>query len=174
MGCTAYCVQHGSVLIGVSNALGKTSILARLTTGQWLGELALFDGGARTHDVYADECASLWHIPAQALRTYLRAQPDLWRSLGQLLAAKTRRLMEGLSQQTLMSPENRMAQRLLLLAQGSEQLRFSQEELAGAIGISRQTCNAILKHLAQQGLIQVERNGLRLLDQPGLAKLSQG
>ena len=71
-----------------------------------------------------------------------------------------------------MSSAGRLAQRMLLLADGQPSLRLSQEALASAVGLSRQTCNALLQQLAEHQLIQLNRNSITLLDPAGLARIS--
>lgn len=167
-----YAVLSGSVLIGSSNALGKAAVLARLGAGQWFGELGLFDHESRSHDAHTDEACLLWHATQAGMLALLAQQPEMWPALGRLLAGKTRKLMAGLHQHTLMSSAGRLAQRMLLLADGQPSLRLSQEALASAVGLSRQTCNALLQQLAEHQLIQLNRNSITLLDPAGLARIS--
>src|SRR5574343_192051 len=169
-----YGILDGSVVIGSSSLMGKHSVLTRLAAGHWFGEVALFDHGPRTHDAGSDRGCLLWHVPQAALLGWLQGWPQGWLPLGQLMAAKTRKLMQGLAQQTLLSPEARLAQRLLLLADGDGRIRLSQEALASATGISRQTCNAILRQLADAGLISVGRVQLQVHDRSALQQLESG
>lgn len=166
-----YGILQGSVLIGSSSAVGKNSVLARLAPGQWFGEVALFDQGPRTHNAHTDSGCLLWHVPHGALLAWLEGWPQGWYYLGQLMAGKTRQLMSGLAQQTLLSPEARVAQRLLLLAGDGQAVSLSQEALASATGISRQTCNTILGQLADAGLISIARKQLTLLNRPALLRI---
>ena len=91
-----------------------------------------------------------------------------------MLAGKTRKLMNGLEQHTLLSSRARVAQRLLLLADGAPSLRLSQEALASAVGLSRQSCNAMLGQLAELGVIQLGRGVITVRDAVGLARESEG
>lgn len=166
-----YGILEGSMVIGSSSLTGKHSVLTRLGAGHWFGEVALFDHGPRTHDAGSDRGCLLWHVPQAALLGWLQGWPQGWLPLGQLMAAKTRKLMQGLAQQTLLSPEARLAQRLLLLADGDGRIRLSQEALASATGISRQTCNAILRQLADGGFLTIGRGHLQLLDRRALGQL---
>ena len=49
-----YCVLSGAVCFGAIAPSGRGSIVALAEAPQWFGEVALFDGGARTHDAWAD------------------------------------------------------------------------------------------------------------------------
>lgn len=163
-----YGILEGSMVIGSSSLTGKHSVLTRLAAGHWFGEVALFDHGPRTHDAGSDGGCLLWHVPQAPLLAWLHGWPQGWLPLGQLMAGKTRKLMQGLAQQTLLSPEARLAQRLLLLAGSDGHINLSQEALASATGISRQTCNAILRQLAEAGMLTIGRGQLQLLDRDAL------
>ena len=62
----------------------------------------------------------------------------------------------------------------VLLADGAPSLRLSQEALASAVGLSRQSCNAMLGQLAELGLIQLGRGVITVRDAAGLARESEG
>lgn len=165
-----YCLLAGSMRISCISSQGKEAPLARLQPGDWFGELALFDDGPRSHDAIASQPCTLWHVPQTALQTWLQQQPQHWRYLGLLLTDKTRRLMQGLAQQTLLDIPSRLAQRLWLLSSTqSPELALSQEELAGMLGISRQSCNAALQALAANGLLQLARGRIRIANRQALA-----
>lgn len=166
-----YGILDGSMVIGSSSLMGKHSVLTRLGAGHWFGEVALFDHGPRTHDASSDRGCLLWHVPQAALLAWLQGWPQGWLPLGQLMAGKTRKLMQGLAQQTLLSPLARLAQRLLLLADSAGHIHLSQEALASATGISRQTCNALLQQLLESQLIAIGRGKVQLLDRQALQQL---
>jgi CRP/FNR family cyclic AMP-dependent transcriptional regulator len=55
-----------------------------------------------------------------------------------------------------------------------EVLRITQQELAYLVGLSRQRVNEALATLQEQGIIQVEYGGLRVLDLQGLRTAMPG
>ena len=55
---------------------GKESILATLATGEFFGEVALFDHGPRSADVVANQDSLLLKIPAGAFQRFLSEAPD--------------------------------------------------------------------------------------------------
>jgi CRP/FNR family cyclic AMP-dependent transcriptional regulator len=61
-----YCVLDGVVRIGAASFAGKEALLAVIEPVNWFGEITLFDGGARTHDGYAERDSILFHVPRAA------------------------------------------------------------------------------------------------------------
>ena len=86
--------------------------------------------------------------------------------LGQFIAAR--------ESDRLNNPELRVARSLAALCNPvlypgvGNVLRITQQELAYIAGLSRQRANAALQMLQEQGLVQVEYGGLRVLDLAGL------
>jgi len=171
-----YAVLRGALLIsGVSEA-GRQSSLLVLEPPSWFGEIALFDGGPRTHDAQALQDALLLHVPSSRLDALLAARPQYWRELGLLLADKLRRALLAFEDQALLGAGPRLARRLLMLAEGFEtrpggpcqRIALSQEQLAMMVAVSRQTANQLLKALAARGIVSLQRGGIEILDPAGL------
>jgi DNA-binding transcriptional regulator YhcF (GntR family) len=55
---------------------------------------------------------------------------------------------------------------------GPRKMSLSQEELGILAGLSRQTVNAVLKTLEQQGLVALEFGRVSILDDDGLTALA--
>ena len=62
-----YAVLDGAVRFGAVNLAGKESVVGLAEPPQWFGEVALLDGGPRTHDAWAESDATLTHVPLQAI-----------------------------------------------------------------------------------------------------------
>lgn len=73
---------------------GKESVLATLATGEFFGEMALFDDGPRSADVIANQDSSLLKFHASSLRTLREQAPDVaadfLAAVGRSLAARIR------------------------------------------------------------------------------------
>ena len=165
-----YCVIEGALRISGLAASGKEALLMFLEPPNWFGEIALFDGGLRTHDAWAVDACSLLQIPQTALTKILQHHPDYWRELGLLLAEKLRLAFVALESLALMPAPQRLAQRLLMIAegygtsQGRALIRLPQDQLAAMVSLSRQTTNQILRDLAAQGVVRLQRGGIEIVD----------
>lgn len=73
---------------------GKESVLSTLGTGEFFGEMALFDDGARSADVVANKDSSLLKLTGASLRQLREKSPevaaDFLLAVGRSLAARIR------------------------------------------------------------------------------------
>ena len=79
-----------------------------------------------------------------------------------------------LAAELLLPPETRLWRRLAMLAEsyGDEPIRMSQDDLARIAGTVRQTANRVLQVGVRQGVLEVERGLIKVLDRPQLAHLA--
>lgn len=186
--CGLYAVARGALSISGTEACGdqaRTALLALVEPPMWLGEIALFDGDRRTHDARAATACIVLHVPQAALRDWLQAHPAHWQPLALLLTDKLRACLVALEEQTLLPAPQRLARRLVRMAEGfgqwqpdaltgrgSQRLRreldVSQDQLARMLGLSRQTTNQILQELQQAGCLRLRRGKLEIRDLQGL------
>jgi CRP-like cAMP-binding protein len=174
-----YGVLEGAICFGAVNAEGKESVVGLAEPPQWFGEVALLDGGPRTHRAWADSGAKLVHVPLQAAMQWLSAHPADWQHIGRLAVHKLRVMFGAIEDAHLHPARARLVRCLVLLAgaygqrDGSPQrsLRVSQERLGTMLALSRQTVNALLQDLEREHLIVCVRGGVRILDLPRLLVL---
>ena len=88
-----YLVLEGELRVRLMIA-GKESIIATLMAGEFFGEVALFDQGARSADVIANQNSTLLKISAEAFGNLLAQAPDIAApylfSIGKTLVARIR------------------------------------------------------------------------------------
>jgi CRP/FNR family transcriptional regulator, cyclic AMP receptor protein len=99
------------------------------------------------------------------------------------MADKLRLAFASMEAQMLQPAPQRLAQRLLLMAEGHgtaaspehfrPKLNITQEELARMLGVSRQTINQILQNFKDQGWIHQQRGELDIRDAEALRRLAQ-
>nr|WP_318841070.1 Crp/Fnr family transcriptional regulator [Noviherbaspirillum aerium] len=167
-----YCVVEGAVRITGIAESGKEALLAIIEQPHWFGEIALFDGQARTHDAWTEGATAILHFPQHALTELLASHPAYWREFGLLLAQKLRMTFLAVEEAALLSAAGRVARRLVAISEGYGEwkgrsrrgIQVSQEQLALMLSLSRQTVNQILKQLEAQGVIRLSRGGIEILD----------
>ncbi len=177
-----YCVLDGAVRIGAASACGREALLALMGPVSWLGEIALFDSGVRTHDAYAERDTTLFHVPRAALAALLDETPAYWHEFGLLLAQKLRLAFEAIEESALLPAAPRVARRLLLLAAGYGEagldaasdapdtdaarhvIHVPQEDLALMLALSRQTVNQILRQFERDGLLVLRYGEIEIVD----------
>ena len=77
---------EGAIRISAVSENGKEALLILVEAPHWFGEIALFDGQARTHDAYAEGHTQLLQIPQAALLELLRREPHYWRDMALLMS----------------------------------------------------------------------------------------
>lgn len=179
--CGLYAVLHGSMqfmAVGGHADNAREGIVATFPEAHWFGELSLLDGLPRSHDVEASGRAVLLHIPQTAMARLTAHYPEYWCALARLQSYHLRTMAMLWEETGLLSAPDRLPRRLLLIAshyhgrhQALPPLRIvnvSQQQLSQMLAISRQTVNLLLKDLERQGLIQLRRNAIEILDFAGL------
>jgi CRP-like cAMP-binding protein len=171
-----YAVLSGVARISGVNNQGKEAVLSFIDASLWFGEVTLFDRGVRTHDVIAQTNMRVLFVPQKVLDLLLAEFPEYWCDFGVLLAQKLRFMFNSLEDYALLSAEQRLAKRLLLLCSHIEEpnhytFHLSQQQLASMSYLTRQTTNQLLKHFQSIKLISLGYNKLTILDKVQLEAL---
>lgn len=172
-----YAVLGGTLCIGAVSSAGREAIVGLAEAPQWFGEVALLDGGRRTHDAWAETDARLVRVPLADLTQLLARRPEIWRDIGCLAMHKLRVVLDLLEGTALDEPRQRLVRHLASLTDGYGQRKdggrrrvpVSQERLATLLNMSRQTVNELLGQLEREGLIRRMRGAIEVLDGERLA-----
>jgi len=174
-----YAVLDGAICFGAVNPEGKEALVGLAESPQWFGEVALLDGGGRTHHAWADSDATLLHVPLAAIARWLADHPAHWQYIGRLAAHKLRVVFTAVEDAGLRPPRERLIRCLVALASSYGErdpspqptVRVSQERLGSILSLSRQTINVLLQGLEHEQLLVCMRGGVRILDFGRLRKL---
>ncbi|MBQ4833182.1 Crp/Fnr family transcriptional regulator [Pseudoalteromonas sp. MMG010] len=172
-----YAVINGVARISGVNSQGKEAVLSFIDAGLWFGEVTLFDNGVRTHDVIAQTNLQVFFVPQNKLAQLLKTYPQYWQDFGLLLAQKLRMLFISLEDYALLSAEQRLVKRLLLLCSHIDNptaytFNLSQQQLADMTYLSRQTTNQLLKKLQAKAVITLQYNQLTIINKSLLEQLA--
>jgi CRP-like cAMP-binding protein len=177
-----YLIQTGKMKLGTSSPGNRENLLAVLGKGEIIGELTLFDPGARTATATAVTSANLLQLSHEAFVEWLDQNPAASMQLLKALAQRLRRTNEVVGGLVFFDVPGRIAKALLDLAEqfGEEtadgtqvvQHHLTQEELAHLVGSSRETVNKTLTDFANRGWIKLDGRSVRLLDRAHLARRS--
>ena len=179
-GDALFIVASGSVKVVLPSDEGaEPAIVAVLGPGEFFGELAILDGAAHSATIVALEATETLVLHRDTFLGLIDTAPELRRALLASLAAEIRRLTGHVEDLHFLDLPGRLASRILRLA-ASEQPNaggsvtipwpYTQSELAGMIGGSRQSVNRLLADLADEGLIRVGRDVLVVADVDRLAR----
>ena len=173
-------VANGSVKIMVPADLGtEPAILTTIRPGGFFGELALLDGGPRSATAVAVDAVEALILQRTAFVRLVDEQPSIRHALLAALATEIRRLTAQVEDLHFLDLPGRLARHLLreiageggALPDGEARVPwpYTQGELAGMIGGSRQSVNRLLGDFVNQGLLRFEGDDLVIPDPRRLA-----
>jgi CRP/FNR family transcriptional regulator, cyclic AMP receptor protein len=168
-------VRQGRVRVTRTAITGEESVLAVRGPGEIVGEFAAIDGGARAAALVAVDRVCGLMIKGRALKDLCHARPSIAWALLCVVVSRQRATSE---QQDLRTGPAlyRVGAVLLNLAHREEDdmiatVPLSQRELAGIVGISRETLVRTLKVLRDEKIIVTRRNDIKILHEDELRAL---
>ena len=171
-----YVVTSGELRVVVASATGDEATIAVIRPGEACGELGLIDGQPRSATVIASERSKLLSVRRADFIEWLRPRPDAALALLETLSIRLRRMDETLADFAFLALPQRLAKRLLELANASEGnalIRVTQAELASMLGVSRESVNKELNALAREGWIELGRGSVRVKDVEALERVAE-
>lgn len=176
---------RGAVRVSSTSVTGKQITLTYIEPGLWFGDVSIFDGDSRTHDVYAHDDTTLLCVARADFQKILAQHVEFYQAMLRLNARRIRQLYGLVEDLNTLPLRARLAKQLLHLArsygvaslanEGEIRigLHLAQEELAQLLGASRQRVNQELKGMEREGLIRIEAGGLVVRQREGLMRLSE-
>lgn len=141
--------------------------------GFWIGEYSLLTGDPAAVSTVATTAVRVLHLARSDFEQMTEANPRWFRPFANLALQRYALIVRQLSDTRALSPDERVRTRLADLVElrraerygsGAVVLRLSQEELARIVGVSRQTLNALLADLRDEGLVEIGFRSLRIPD----------
>jgi len=171
-----FCVIEGLVALSVNHADGEQTMLSAVSSGGWFGEGTLLKAQPWQFDAVALRKTRAVLIPAGQFQQLRATSLGFNHFVQDLLNARLGTLIGAAICARHAPLEARVARAIVDLidrsAPGEVTLRLSQAEIAMLAGTSRQRANMALKLLGEHGLVDVQRDGLRVLDVPRLRAVS--
>ena len=161
-------VARGAIRISSVSLSGKQVTLTYAEPGTWFGDIALVDGGPRTHDADAPGASTVLTVARAEFYALLQQHVELYDALLRLNCRRLRLMFDQIEDLATRPLQARLARQILLLArrhgipegpEGNEVrigLQLAQEDLAQLIGASRQRVNQELKGFEREGALRVE------------------
>jgi CRP/FNR family transcriptional regulator/CRP/FNR family cyclic AMP-dependent transcriptional regulator len=186
-GDALFVIERGRVKITLPADDGsEPAILTTIGQGGFFGELALLDGAPRSATAVAVDGVYALVLRRDAFDRLVDEAPPLRHALLATLAGEIRRLTAQVQDLHFLDLPGRLARHLLreiarthdlpdddpsTLPSGEVRLPwpFTQTELAGMIGGSRQTVNRLLADFVADGLLRFEGDELVITDPVRLA-----
>lgn len=172
-------VLSGNVRLSEYTRDGKLILAGAFSAGVWFGVISEFDGQPRPHTATAVQHSRVLHLSSAAVRELMSTD---WRNcfdLGRCVAALYRRTLHSLSNLRTFDYPARVAQSLLAMSDYEIVIRSSdadprvtQDDLAAAVGVTRQTIHKLLTEWEEQGIIERGYGRIRLINQRALSRIA--
>jgi CRP/FNR family cyclic AMP-dependent transcriptional regulator len=178
-----FCVLRGHLKVTACDSHGHEIVVNLMQAGDVFGEIAFFDGQARSATVTSLDAGELLVIRRADFLLLLQKAPVIATRMLPALARLVRRLTERAEDSAFLDVRARLAKALGDLADrvgtplGPQQValrvRLSQQELGDMVQATRESVNKCLGEWEREGIIQ--RNGRQLVieDRERLRELSR-
>jgi CRP/FNR family transcriptional regulator, cyclic AMP receptor protein len=178
-------VLRGRVKISNVSLEGREAVHNLINPGRVFGEIALLDGKERTADATALEPTELLVLQRRDFIPFVESHPPrMALRLIEVLCAKLRRTTTVVEDTAFLTTGPRIAKALLRLAEeyGRREggggavrieLKLSQRELGGMVGLARENVNRQLREWREDGLIRIDRGCVVIEDVESLGAIAE-
>lgn len=144
-------------------------IYKTLTIGDFFGEIPMFDQAPRSASVAALDTCTVQVLSYPAFEKVLAESPDIAYRMMEKMTKRLRDADRKIGALAMLDISARVSRTLMELAIMSNGRRvvgapFTQKDLAGMVGASREMVNRTLKDLEEGGFIHVERQSITILN----------
>lgn len=173
-----YAVLEGQVHLVRDVGTGEEALIQICEPGYWFGALALLNGSPTAVTAIAHSAVRALLLPKARFERILEEEPRHYPAIARLELGRFASLLRIFAEVQGLEPEARLRGRLAAMAglrlqerpaDGPPSLAVSQADLARMVGVSRQTLNALLGKLRDEGAIEIGFRRIRVLDGERLA-----
>ncbi len=172
-------IRSGRVAVRVSSPAGEVVTLNVLSAGDYFGELSLLrdrPSRHRTATLIALEDVETLSLSAAAFHALCERYPKVERVVVAFLARRVEELSYRLLEALYVSVDRRVYRRLVELARiygdssKTVAIPLRQEHVADLAGATRPTVNQVLQKLSSQGIVELHRGRIDVVDLPALRR----
>lgn len=171
-----FLLKKGRVQLYRLTAEGKKIVVATLGPGAIFGEMSLVGQGMyNTFAEAADECV-LCVMSRADVERLMREKPQVALRIVEAMGKRLTQMERQLEEVAFKSIPARLASLLLRLAgeAGSDEVTgYTHQDLAEVLGTYRETITQTLNDLKTQGLVEIGRKKVTLIDKPGLENVAE-
>ena len=165
-----FLVLRGRVRLSRTAADGREQVLAMVGPGENFSSVPIFDSQPNPTTARAMSPVDCLLLPRLDLLALIGAHPDLALAALREMADQLRELMSLVEDLAFRSVRARLARQLLSAAAG-DAAELTHQELAERAGTVREIAGRVLRRLAEEGLVRLERGRVIVLDRQGLAQV---
>lgn len=175
-----YCISKGRVKIYKMLKNGEQKVIRILIPGELLGYRSLLADEPYAATAEAIEHTVICAIPKDTFIKVLRQSPDLALKFLAKMAVELRTSEDQIIILKEFSARQRTAQLLISLIDNPNKPNpvikgiLSRNEMAQMIGVMQETFSRTLHYFLNQGIIEISRSDISIIDLKGLNKYAQG
>lgn len=160
-----FILKKGRVNLYRMTAEGKKLVTATVEPGTVFGEMSMIGQGMVDSFAEASEDCTLCVMSRTDVERLIREQPSVSLRLLQLLATRLDAAEERLADVAYKSVPARIATTLLRLSgDAGDAVKLSHQDIADMVGTYRETATRILNELRAEGLVELKRMHIDILD----------
>lgn len=170
-----YYLHSGWLKVVKTSPEGREQVLQFIGPGETFNSIGAFANRPNPATALALEPAGIWVLKREGLAHLLREQPEVAQRVIEEMADRMIHLVKLVEDLSLRSVTGRLARMLLNDAPEGVLPRpkwYTQTELAARLGTVPDVVQRALSNLAFEGIIEVERQAIRLRDRTALEKLA--
>lgn len=171
-----FILKTGRVQLYRISPEGKKLVIASLGPGTLFGEMPLL--GQQLHNTFAEaaEDCVIFVMSRKDLERLFLNKPQVALRVLDITGRRLRDVESRLQTMAFKGIPARLASLLLLLAEehdGLEVVGLTHQDLAETVGTYRETATQVLNDLKAQGLIEIGRKRITILDPDGLLAMAE-
>lgn len=173
-----YLIQDGKIKTYKSSPDGKELITGFHGKGDFLGYAALVENKPSHETAVVAEDAAIVMIPKQDFLTMIFSNREMARKFIQLLSTNLVEAENRLLHLAYQSVRQRVAGTLLELqadttTSANNLITISRKDISSIVGTATESLNRMLADFKEEGLLELEHHGIRLLDSSKLEKIAR-
>ncbi len=171
-----FLLKQGRVQLYRISPDGKKLIIATIGPGAVFGEMALIGQGMHNTFAEAIENCVLCVMSREDVERLLITKPKVALRIFEVLGRRLKEAEARLEEIAFKGIPARLASLLLALSadQGSETITgLTHQDLAEQVGTYRETTTQTLNHFKAEGLIEIGRKRITILDRAGLEQIAE-
>lgn len=169
-----YVIHRGSVKISRISSSGKEQVIRILGSGEFMGELSLFNDEPNANNAEVIEDATVCIIDGDKLKSLMAKYPPIAFKVLEELSSRLNRAENLIENLGVKDVESRIAEMLLELAdeKGHIILTVRKGDIASHLGMSQETFSRKLSYFQDKGWIKLKgHKEITVLDRDSLEEL---
>lgn len=170
-----YVLESGWVRAVKTSGQGREQVLQFVGPGEAFNTVSVFTRGLNPATALALEPSTAWFVPRETILRLLRERPEFAQRVLENMAERMLHLVGLVADLSLRTVSERLADLILTQAEGGVLIRpkwFTLAEVAARLGTVADVVQRAIGKFQSDGLVDVRRREIRVLDEAGLREIA--